>query len=134
MDWEHIPRRVCRVPDPLFATKIPAGRRLSCPVALPPAPAPGAPGGQSDTRCSGWWSEVRQRLRWARCPEDGRLHLLQPAVLPRAAGEHARALCGRRVPADGLTVISGLSWALCITCVCGVPTEMSDPDAGDIAP
>ncbi|MGH3833250.1 MAG: hypothetical protein ACRDRS_22915 [Pseudonocardiaceae bacterium] len=73
-------------------------------------------------------------MRWARCPDDDRLHLLRPAELPHAAGDHAQALCGQRVPADGLTTISGLSWALCITCVCGIPPEMSDPDPGDIAP
>jgi len=122
VDRDHAPQRVCpRVLDPLFATKIPAGRRLSCPV--PPL----SPGGRPDTRCLGWWSGVRQLLRWARCPEDGRRHLLQPAEIPRGAGEHARALRGRRVPADGLTIISGLSWVLCVTCVCGIPPTRGAP-------
>ncbi len=116
MDWDHAPRRVCpRVPDPLFATKIPAGRRLSCPVAL-------SRGGQPDTSSSGGGSGVGQRLRWARCLEDGRLHLLRLAEVSRAATRgHARALCGPWVPAARLIIASGLSWALCRTCATGIP-------------
>ena len=125
MDRDHASRRVClRVPDPLFATTIPAGRRFSCPVPLPP-------GGQPDPRCSGAGSRVRQLLRWARCPDDGRLHLLPLAeVLCAAAGGHARALCGQRVPAESLTITSGLSWALCMTCI----TSMPNPGPRGTAP
>ncbi|MGH3789759.1 MAG: hypothetical protein ACRDQ9_02975 [Pseudonocardiaceae bacterium] len=126
MDRDHAPQPVCLRPDPLFATKTPAGRRLSCPV--PPL----SPGGQPDTRCSGGGPRVGQLLRWARCPDDGRLHLLRLAEVLRAtAGDHAQALCGQRVPADGLT--NGLSCALCTTCITGIPDPDPDPSGG-IAP
>ena len=73
-----------RVLDPLFATTIPVGRRSSC-------PAPLAPGGQPDPRCSDGRAGVGP-LRWARCPDDGRLYLLQLAqVLHAAAGDDTRA-------------------------------------------
>ncbi|MGH3770703.1 MAG: hypothetical protein ACRDRW_04795 [Pseudonocardiaceae bacterium] len=113
MDRHDASRRVClRVPDPRFATKISAGRRLRCPVSFP------APGGQPDPR--GW--VLGRLLRWARCPDDGRLHLLPFAEVPRvAAGDHVRALCGQRVPADGLVITRGLSWAPCMACVIGIP-------------
>ncbi|MGH3718170.1 MAG: hypothetical protein ACRDRI_04870 [Pseudonocardiaceae bacterium] len=111
------------MPDPLFATTTPAGRQESCPVSLPP-------GGRPDPRCSGGWPGVGQLLRWAHCPEDGRLHLLRLIEVLRAASrDHARALCGQRVPAGGLIIASGLSWALCTTCTTGI----RDPSGG-IAP
>lgn len=38
-------------------------------------------------------------LRWARCPDDGLVHLLQPAdVITATTAGHARALCGRFPP------------------------------------
>ncbi|MGH3718165.1 MAG: hypothetical protein ACRDRI_04845 [Pseudonocardiaceae bacterium] len=111
------------MPEPLFATTISAGHRESCPVPLPPD-------GRPDTRCSGGWPGVGQLLRWAHCTDDDRLHLLRLLEVLRAASrDHARALCGRRVPADGLIITSGLSWALCTTCT----TDIPDPSGG-IAP
>ena len=75
-----------RVPDPqLPPTKTPAGRRSSCPAPLP------APGGQPDPRHQTRDFSVGQ-LRWARCPDDGRLHLLQPTdVVVAATWDHAEA-------------------------------------------
>ena len=55
-------------------------------------------------------------LRWARCPDDGRLHLVQPADVAVTDTGHALALCGIRLGADGLTV-SGSAGALCSTCI-----------------
>lgn len=58
-------------------------------------PDPGDQGGRSSV----------EQLRWARCPDDGHLHLLQPAgVNLAAASGHAQALCGHRIPAQGLTI------------------------------
>lgn len=116
-----------RVPDPLFATKIPAGRRSSCPAPLPP-------GGQPDPNASTAESDVRP-LRWVRCPDEGRLHLLAPAEVLRATGRgHARALCGRSVPATGLTITDDSSGALCMACVIGVPAGSKDLDPTGTAP
>lgn len=102
-----------RVPDPQFPNKVPAGRRrLSCPT---PHPAPG------------------RQLRWARCPDDGLLHLLQPSdVVVAAIGGHAEALCGRQLPAESLTPISGSVGALCMGCVAGIAPESNDPGPRDI--
>ncbi|MGH3883833.1 MAG: hypothetical protein ACRDSG_05835 [Pseudonocardiaceae bacterium] len=75
-----------------------------------------------------------RQLRWTRCPEDGGLHLLQPAQIRLAAAGDARALCGRRIPADGLTITHGPVGALCMACVCEIPPEMPDPGPGGSAP
>ncbi len=125
---DHVLRRAgLRVPDPLFATTIPAGRRSSC-------PAPLSPGGQPDPNPSTGESDVRP-LRWARCPDEGRLHLLAPAEVLRATGRgHARALCGRSVPARGLTITDDSSGALCMACVVGVPAGSKDLDPKGTAP
>jgi hypothetical protein len=89
-----------RVPDPQFPHKTPAGRRSGCSVSLP------ALGGQLDPRPQTARSSVG-RLRWARCPDDGRLHLLRAADVGghaqgpvRSAGtcggshHHARSVVG----------------------------------------
>ncbi len=116
-----------QVPDPLFATKIPTGRRSSC-------PAPLSPGDQPEPRCSSERSGVGP-LRWARCPDDGRLHLLQSAQVPlAAAGNNARALCGQRIPAEGLTITNSPAGALCVICVVGIPAEIPDPGPRGTAP
>lgn len=63
-------------------------------------------------------------LRWARCPDEGRLHLLAPAdVVVAATSRHAEALCGRALAAVGLTLTHGSSEALCMTCVSRVPSD-----------
>lgn len=101
-----------RVPDPQFPNKVPAGRRLSCPA---PHPAPG------------------RQLRWARCADDGLLHLLQPGdVAVAAIGGHAEALCGRQLPAESLTLINGSAGALCMACVADISPESNDPGPRDI--
>jgi hypothetical protein len=75
------------------------------------------------------------RSRWARCPYECHLHLLAPAEVLRAAGAgHVQALCGQRIPAEGFTITSGLSWALCMTCVIGIPAKMVDPGPRGTAP
>ena len=80
-------------------------------------------------------SGVRQLLRWARRPDDDRLHLLAPAEVPRGtAKDHARALRGQRIPAKGLPITSSPAWALCVTCVLGIPAEMLDPGSRTTAP
>ncbi len=116
-----------RVPDPQFPTKTPAGRRSSTP-ALPPAP-----GGQPDPNPQTGNSSVGP-LRWARCPEQGLLHLLRSADVIVAANQgHARAVCGRPIPAEGLTITSGPSGALCIACVMGAtsPIPACGPRGGN---
>ncbi|MGH4008136.1 MAG: hypothetical protein ACRDTH_08275 [Pseudonocardiaceae bacterium] len=71
-------------------------------------------------------SGVRQ-LRWARCPDDGRLHLLVPVeVVVAATGGQAEALCGRALPAEGLTLASGSSGPVCTACVDGIPWPSND--------
>ncbi|MGH3836220.1 MAG: hypothetical protein ACRDSF_11025 [Pseudonocardiaceae bacterium] len=110
-----------QMPDPQFPHKIPAGRRSSR-----PAPGP-APGGQPDPSPRASRSSGGQ-LRWARCPDDGLLHLLHPAdVVVAATGGHAEALCGRQLPAESLTLINGLDGALCMACVAGIPPDSNDP-------
>jgi len=102
-----------RIPEPQFPTKPPAGRRPSRPGPVR------APVGQPDPSDQAERSSVEQ-LRWARCPADGRLHLLQPAgVNLAAASGHAQAVCGHRVPAQGLTINGAPSGALCMACVIG---------------
>jgi hypothetical protein len=52
-------------------------------------------------------------LWWERCPDNGRLHLLQPAdVITAAIGGHAAAFCGRALPAEGLILTNGSSGAV----------------------
>ncbi|MGH3899716.1 MAG: hypothetical protein ACRDTA_16025 [Pseudonocardiaceae bacterium] len=76
-----------------------------------------------------------RQLRWTRCTDDGRLHLLPPAQIRLAtAGHHARALCGQRIPADGLTITHGPPGALCTACIIGIPAEIPDPDPSGTAP
>ncbi len=126
MDQDHVLRRAgLRVPDPLFGTTIPAGRPSSCPTPLPP-------GGQPDPQHSG---EGAGPLRWARCPDDGSLHLLQSAqVLLAAAGYDAQTLCGQQVPVEALTITTSSAGTLCMACVVGVPAERQDLDPRGTAP
>ncbi len=61
-------------------------------------------------------------LRWARCPEDGRLHLLAAAEADVApGGGHATgALRGIRLGAGGLTLSTGPAAELCLACLAGI--------------
>lgn len=68
-------------------------------------------------------------LRWARCPEDGHLHLhlLGPTQVVVATTQgHARALCGIRLGAEGLT-ITNRSAALCLICLAGADPAARRP-------
>jgi hypothetical protein len=120
VDRDHTPPQAgLRVPDPLFTTTIPAGRRSSCPPPLPP-------GGQPDPHHPD--EESGRLLRWARCPDDEHLRLLRPTdVITATIRGHARALCGRYVPAGGLTLTHAPTGALCTTCVLGIPTATPSP-------
>lgn len=110
-----------RVPAPQFPTRTAARTRLSDPGSLAP-PA----GGEPDPGCATGESSVGP-LRWARCP-DGRLHLLHPAdAVVAATGGQAEALCGRSLPAEGLTLTHGCAGALCMTCLAG--TGPHEPEA-----
>jgi hypothetical protein len=101
-----------RIPEPQFPTKT-AVRRPSRPTPVR------APVDQRDISDRAGRPGVDQ-LRWARCPEDGRLHLLQPAGVDLAAASgHAEAVCGHRVPAQGLTINGVPAGALCMACVIG---------------
>ncbi len=91
-------------------TKTPAGRRSSSPAPLP------SRGGQPDPSHQAGEPSVGQ-LRWAHCPNDRRLHLLQPADVIAVAAGHAEALCGTALLAEGLTLIHGSSGALCLSCI-----------------
>lgn len=60
-------------------------------------------------------------LRWGRCPNDGCLHLLQSAAVAAAiTAGHTRALCGRPLSVEGLTLIHGSAGALCMPCITGI--------------
>ncbi len=75
MDQHHARWRAgLRVPDPLFATTIPAGRQSS-------RPAPRPPDGRPDPRYSSRGIGVGP-LRWAGCPNEGHPHLLPRAQVP----------------------------------------------------
>lgn len=126
-DVQHVPlgdtpqRATPRVPDPQFPKKIPAGRRSRHPV-------PPAPGGQPDPNLQIQELPCRQP-RWARCTQEGRLHLLQPAeVIAATTQGHAAAVRVRRIPAEGLTITSGPSGALCMACVLRAISAMPGPD------
>jgi hypothetical protein len=43
-------------------------------------------------------------------------------------------LAASRNPAEGLTITGGPSWALCVSCVIGIPAEMLDPGSRTTAP
>lgn len=110
-----------RVPAPQFPTRTAGRKRLSGPGPLAP-PAVSEP----DAGCAAGESSVGP-LRWARCP-DGRLHLLQPAdVVVAATGGQAEALCGRSLPAEGLTLTHGSAEALCLTCLAGTGPREERP-------
>jgi hypothetical protein len=48
---------------------------------------------------------VFPEVRWARCPRDGRLHVLEPADMILVAGRgHAEAICRHSMPAEGLAL------------------------------
>lgn len=128
MNRDHALRRAdLGLPDPLFATTIPADRQSSC-------PAPLASGGQPDPNPATGESDASP-LRWAHCHDEGRLHLLAAAEVLRATGQgHARALCGRSVPARGLTLTDDSSAALCMACVVGVPAGSDDLAPKDTGP
>ncbi len=67
-------------------------------------------------------------MHWARCPTEGRVHAIEPTDTEQAAGRgYAEALCGHRLPAEGLAVQDVPSGALCLPCVIGVTADMPDP-------
>ncbi|MGH3800637.1 MAG: hypothetical protein ACRDTD_10970 [Pseudonocardiaceae bacterium] len=58
--------------------------------------------------------------------------MLQPAdVIVATHQGHAPAVCGRRIPAEGLTITHGPSGALCMTCVIGATCPMPEPGPRD---
>lgn len=90
---------------------------------IPGEPSPAADTDQGDhpPGCLAGGPGVRQ-LRWARCPDEGRLHLFGPVeVVVAATGGQAEAFCGRALPAEGLILDSGSSGAVCMACVGGIP-------------
>jgi hypothetical protein len=104
------------VPDPQFSTRNMGNRLPSSPVPLGGA---GRPSGRQIDRI-----ERQQRrpdveqLRWARCPDHDQLHLLHPADVTIATVRgYTRALCGQQIVADGLTINTIASGALCMACV-----------------
>lgn len=107
-----------RIPEPQFASKsVLAGKTVADREPSTPAPAPVArprvdqPAGQVER------PRVEQ-LRWARCPESGLLHLVQPVdVTVAAARGYAPAVCGHQIVAEGLTINCVPSGALCMACV-----------------
>jgi hypothetical protein len=97
------------VPDPLFSRKN-LGSRWSSAPASNPVP-------ESNPQINQQQASVDQ-LRWARCPDHGRLHLVQPADVTLAVTRgYAEAVCGHRIAAEGLTINRGPSGALCMACV-----------------
>ncbi|MGH3811939.1 MAG: hypothetical protein ACRDUV_05715 [Pseudonocardiaceae bacterium] len=54
------------------------------------------------------------QLRWASCPTEKILHLVDPAEVAVATVEgHAAALCGLRLGAEALTLTNGGGSAVC---------------------
>lgn len=101
--------RGLQVPDPQFPSKGAAGRQ---PASRVPSPAAAIQTDPEDERPS------VEQLRWARCPDDGQLHLVQPAAVTLAAARgYAPAFCGHQIAAEGLTINSVASGALCMACV-----------------
>lgn len=101
--------RGLRVPDPQFPSKGAAFRQPATPEPLPAAAARADPEVQRPSV---------EQLRWARCPDDGQLHLVQPGdVALAAASGYAQAFCGHQIVAEGLTINRVASGALCMACV-----------------
>lgn len=98
-----------RIPAPQFPSRGSAHRRPrtaeSCPaVDSQPSPALNRRG--------------VEQLRWARCSDQGCLHLVHPADVTRAAvNGYAETVCGHRIAAEGLTISGVPSGALCMSCV-----------------
>ena len=89
-----------------------------------PSPAADTDWGDPPPGCLvGEWG-VRQ-LRWVRCSDDGRLHLLVPVeVVVAATGGQAQGLCGRLLPAQGLIFrpfTKGSLGPVCMACVDSIP-------------
>lgn len=101
-----------RIPDPQFPSRGPADRR-----PRPPAPRPALDGQRPQPSAALNRPSVEQ-LRWARCPDQGRLHLVQPADVTRAAASgYTQTVCGHRIAAEGLTISGVPSGELCMSCV-----------------
>ncbi|HJT05180.1 MAG TPA: hypothetical protein VJ757_16375 [Pseudonocardiaceae bacterium] len=87
-----------------------------------PFPATTTPAGSEVQRPS------VEQLRWARCPDDGQLHLVQPgAVALAAASGYAQAFCGLQIVAENLTIDSVASGALCMACVIAATSDAVPP-------
>ena len=88
--------RGLQVPDPQFPSK---GAAVRQPASVP-FPAPAIRSEPEVERPS------VEQLRWARCPDDGQLHLVQPAAVTLAAASgYAQAFCGHQIVAEGLTIV-----------------------------
>ncbi|MGH3838594.1 MAG: hypothetical protein ACRDSF_23305 [Pseudonocardiaceae bacterium] len=87
--------------------------------ARPPGPA--VPDPQFPHRCADPGSTGRPR--WASCPTETMLHLVDPAqVVAATAQGHAVALCGLRLRAGALTLTDGGNGgrAVCSACLTGI--------------
>lgn len=101
-------------PDPVFTRQAPAGCRLSAPESTPGG-QPVTPPCPSASRSAE--PAPRERLRWARCPADQRLHLLSAGEVATAGSDgHGQAACGRLIPAAGLTIESPPE-GFCVGCL-----------------
>jgi len=97
--------RGLRVPDPQFPSKGAVVRQPARPAA-------------TDRTDPEFQRPSVEQLRWARCPDDEQLHLVQPgAVALAATSGYALAFCGHQIVAEGLTIKSVASGALCMACV-----------------
>jgi hypothetical protein len=107
-----------RVPEPQFPSKPARSSPVTLPVPPPDCPQPRRPSERSTV----------EQLRWARCSDEGRLHLLQPADVAVATTRgHTQAVCGRRISDEGLTITNGASGALCMACVVGATFQEGSP-------
>lgn len=67
-------------------------------------------------------------VQWARCPGDGRLHVLELTDLAAAVARgYNECLCGHRLPVEGLVIEDGPAGALCLPCMIGITAELPDP-------
>lgn len=111
---------VLPVPAPQFGNSPGSGRS---PVAPRPALLPD-PSGQADPTA---------RVRWARCPQDGRMHAVDHHDADRTTTRiPAECLCGRRLPAAGLAFEADPSGALCMACVVRVTSDLPGPQPSSI--
>jgi hypothetical protein len=82
---------------------------------------------QSVSPAAGGRPDPLTAVRWVRCPDDQRLHAVDPFdVTMISIRGYVECLCGRTV-ATTVEFEPGPSGALCLPCVLGVTSDTPDP-------